>query len=69
MTSEGGESVVELAEGSDAAVDPMTLRLVRGQVDEHDKVSGVAGRGQDAAPRTRLVDGTGINLLLFKICL
>lgn len=67
MSRKRGESVVELAEGGDSAVDPVTLRLVRGQIDEHDKVSGVAGCGEDAAPRTRLVDGTGINLLLLKI--
>lgn len=56
-------SVVQLAETGNASVDPVTLRLVGRDVDEHDEVGGVSSRGEDASASTGLVDRTLVTWL------
>ncbi|XDV47962.1 hypothetical protein PO909_017497 [Leuciscus waleckii] len=61
-------SVVELAQAGDAAVDPVFLRLVRGQLDGQNVVGGVTSGGKSPAPGAGLVHGTDVNALVQESC-
>lgn len=53
-----------MAEAGDAAVGPVFLRLVRGQLDGQHVVCGVTGGGKSPTPGAGLVHGADVNALV-----